>query len=89
MGIGRSESPSSELDELLKDGPFSLEQRVLQFEGQLIKRALEASGGSVTKAARLLGISHQGLAFILNGRHKDLLAVRTPVRPRRKSIIRR
>ncbi|HLA12753.1 MAG TPA: helix-turn-helix domain-containing protein [Pyrinomonadaceae bacterium] len=89
MGLGRSESPSSELDELLKDGPFSLEQRVLQFEGQLIKRALEASGGSVTKAARLLGISHQGLAFILNGRHKNLLAVRTPVRPRRKSIIRR
>lgn len=67
---------------------YSLEERVLQYEGQIIKRALESSGGSVTKAARLLGITHQGLAFILNGRHKDLLAVRSPVKPRRRSIIR-
>lgn len=67
---------------------LSLEQRVLRFEGKIIKRALEASGGSVTRAARLLGITHQGLAFILNGRHKNLLAVRTPVKPRRRSIIR-
>jgi tetratricopeptide (TPR) repeat protein len=67
---------------------YSLEERVLQYEGHIIKRALEASGGSVTKAARLLGITHQGLAFILNGRHKHLLAVRTPVKPRRRSIIR-
>lgn len=76
------------------DGEFdfesnlSLEESVLHFEGVIIKRALEASGGSVTRAARLLGITHQGLAFILNGRHKHLLAVRTPVKPRRKSIIR-
>ncbi len=67
---------------------LSLEERVLRFEGQIIKRALEASGGSVTRAARLLGVTHQGLAFILNGRHKNLLAVRTPVKPRRRSIIR-
>ena len=80
---------TSALEELLEERPLSLEQRVLQFEGQLIKRALETAGGSVTKAARLLGISHQGLAFILNGRHKNLLAVRTPVKPRRRSIIRR
>lgn len=67
---------------------ISLEDRVHRFEGRIIKRALEASGGSVTRAARLLGITHQGLAFILNGRHKNLLAVRTPVKPRRRSIIR-
>jgi len=41
----------------------------------------------VTRAARLLGVTHQGLAFILNGRHSDLLAIRTPVKRRRKSII--
>jgi DNA-binding NtrC family response regulator len=67
---------------------YSLEERVLMYEGQIIKRALEASGGSVTRAARLLGITHQGLAFILNGRHKNLLAVRSPVKSRRRSIIR-
>ncbi|CAN5608401.1 hypothetical protein BH20ACI3_BH20ACI3_13520 [soil metagenome] len=66
----------------------SLERLVLNYEGDLIRRALESSGGSVTRAARLLGISHQGLAFILNGRHRNLLSVRTPVKPRRRSIIR-
>jgi len=66
----------------------SLEELVLNFEGDLIKHALESSGGSVTRAARLLGITHQGLAFILNGRHRNLLSVRTPVKPRRRSIMR-
>lgn len=66
----------------------SLEKEVLRYEGELIQQALEASSGSVTRAARLLGITHQGLAFILNGRHKTLLTVRTPVRHRRKSIFR-
>jgi transcriptional regulator with GAF, ATPase, and Fis domain len=65
-----------------------LEDQVLTFEGDLIRQALETSGGSVTRAARLLGITHQGLAFILNGRHKSLLSIRTPVKRRRRSIIR-
>lgn len=69
--------------------PYSLEAEVLRYEGSLIRQALEASGGSVTRAARLLGVTHQGLAFILNGRQKDLLSVRTPVKHRRRSIIRR
>ena len=67
---------------------FSLDAEVLRYEGNLIRRALEDSGGSVTRAARLLGVTHQGLAFILNGRHSDLLSVRTPVKKRRRSIIR-
>ncbi|HEY6120054.1 MAG TPA: tetratricopeptide repeat protein, partial [Pyrinomonadaceae bacterium] len=66
----------------------ALEDEVLRYEGDLIKRALESSGGSVTRAARLLGITHQGLAFILNGRQKSLLGARKPVKPRRRSIIR-
>jgi tetratricopeptide (TPR) repeat protein len=66
----------------------SLEELVLNYEGDLIRRALESSGGSVTRAARSLGITHQGLAFIINGRHKNLLSVRTPVKPRRRSIMR-
>jgi transcriptional regulator with GAF, ATPase, and Fis domain len=67
---------------------FSLDSEVLRYEGNLIRRALEESGGSVTRAARLLGVTHQGLAFILNGRHRDLLSIRTPVKRRRRSIIR-
>jgi tetratricopeptide (TPR) repeat protein len=66
----------------------SLEEQVLRYEGELIRRALQASEGSVTRAARLLGITHQGLAFILNGRQKNLLPARKPVKPRRRSIIR-
>ncbi len=67
---------------------FSLDTEVLRYEGSLIRKALEDSGGSVTRAARLLGVTHQGLAFILNGRHSDLLSIRTPVKKRRRSIIR-
>ena len=67
---------------------FSLDAEVLRYEGNLIRKALEESGGSVTRAARLLGVTHQGLAFILNGRHSDLLSIRTPVKRRRRSIIR-
>jgi len=67
---------------------YSLDAEVLSYEAKLIRQALEATGGSVTRAARLLGVTHQGLAFILNGRHKDLLTIRTPVKRRRRSIIR-
>ena len=67
---------------------FSLDSEVLRYEATLIRQALEESGGSVTRAARLLGVTHQGLAFILNGRHSDLLSIRTPVKRRRRSIIR-
>ena len=65
----------------------TLEEQVKLYEANLIQQALEVSGGSVTRAARMLGITHQGLAFILNGRHKHLLASRSPVKRRRRSII--
>ena len=66
----------------------SLELQVLSYEAELIRHALQESDGSVTRAARLLGVTHQGLAFILNGRQKDLLSSRKPAKPRRRSIIR-
>lgn len=67
----------------------SLDEEVLHYERELIRNALEQAKGSVTRAARLLGVSHQGLCYIINGRHKELLAARTPVRLRRKSIIKK
>jgi tetratricopeptide (TPR) repeat protein len=78
----------SAAESMLMSAGFSLDAEVLRYEGSLIRRALEQSGGSVTRAARLLGVTHQGLAFILNGRHNDLLSIRTPVKHRRRSIIR-
>jgi tetratricopeptide (TPR) repeat protein len=66
----------------------SLDEEVLRYEAGLIKKALESADGSVTRAARLLKVTHQGLAFILQGRHKHLLPARTPVRKRRRSIMR-
>jgi DNA-binding NtrC family response regulator len=65
----------------------SLEEEVRLYEGSLIQMALKAAQGHVTQAARLMGITHQRLASILQGRHKDLLTARTPVRRRRRSII--
>jgi len=80
-------SPSAAAAVTMEPG-FSLDTEVLRYEGDLIRRALKESGGSITRAARLLGVTHQGLAFILNGRHSDLLSIRTPVKRRRRSIIR-
>jgi len=87
LTLTTNEATPAATDVALTPG-FSLDTEVLRYEGNLIRRALEESGGSVTRAARLLGVTHQGLAFILNGRHSDLLAIRTPVKRRRRSIIR-
>jgi DNA-binding NtrC family response regulator len=66
---------------------FTLPRAVHEFEAKLIERALEESSGSVTGAARLLGITHQTLNSILHQRHKQLRAKRKPVQKRLKSII--
>jgi DNA-binding NtrC family response regulator len=65
----------------------SLDEEVQLYEGSLIQMALKAAQGRVTKAARLLDVTHQRLSSILQGRHKDLLVSRTPVKRRRRSII--
>jgi len=67
----------------------SFQERVRDFEREIIAEALEETGGRVTRAAKNLGLTHQGLCYIINHRHKDLLTARTPIRIRRKSIITR
>jgi transcriptional regulator with GAF, ATPase, and Fis domain len=64
----------------------SLDEEVQLYERGLIQMALKAAQGRVTQAARLLGVTHQRLSSILQGRHKDLLTVRTPVKRRRHII---
>ncbi len=56
-------------------------------EAHFIELALKESGGSVTEAARLLGLAgHQSLLTMLR-RHKELSKVRKPIRSRRRSVI--
>lgn len=59
---------------------FSKEIQLLEHE--LIKHALESADGSITRAAKNLGISYQELHYMLDTRHKDLLQYRTPARRR-------
>jgi tetratricopeptide (TPR) repeat protein len=67
----------------------SFEEEVRKCESTLIKEALEEANGSVTRAAKMLGLTHQGLCYIINHRHKSLLAARAPIRVRRKSVMKR
>jgi transcriptional regulator with GAF, ATPase, and Fis domain len=57
-------------------------------EERFIRLALEEAGGSVTGAARLLGLNHQTLSALLERRHRNLLPLRRPAVPRRRSLIR-
>jgi len=67
---------------------FSFRRSVLKYESDLIALALNETGGSVTKAARLLGFNnHQSLTAIIATRHKELLTKRLPIRPRRQHLI--
>jgi tetratricopeptide (TPR) repeat protein len=62
----------------------ALGQDKLALEHNVIKLALEQAEGRISDAARLAGMSWQGLAYALNTRHKDLLKYRTPVRRRKR-----
>lgn len=68
---------------------YSLFEDMTRYEGEVIARALKKANGSITRAARLLGLTHQSLDFMLKGRHQHLLPSRTPIRKRHKSLIRK
>jgi CheY-like chemotaxis protein len=72
---------------------FDLNERVRTYEARYVRRALIDGEGSITRAARLLGLHHHAtLAYMLDeahGRHKDLAHLRTPPEPRKQSIINR
>ncbi|HEV2706602.1 MAG TPA: response regulator [Pyrinomonadaceae bacterium] len=73
----------------LHDEGFVLHDVILSYEGKFIREALAAEHGSVSRAARRLGIRYQSLAHILKTRHTDLLELRLPAKPRKRSFIRR
>ncbi len=72
----------------LSDPDFSLNDVIHAYEAEFIEEALEKSKGSVTHAAKLLGLKHHAsLAILLRTRHKQLLDRRTPAVPRKRSFI--
>jgi len=81
LSVGGEVKPT-EAAETLLNKPCDLQKEVLKFEGSLIKQALSKVNGSVTRAAELLNLSYQGLAYIIGTRHKDLLKERSPIRRR-------
>ena len=84
--LGAAEDEEAKSKEHSWEG-FSFKQQILDCEKALIERALRDAGGSVTRAARLLGFHHhQSLISLINSRHKDLLKTRTAVRKRRRHI---
>ena len=71
------------------DKNFTIFSAVHELEAKLISQALDEAGGSVTRAAKLLGIRHQTFLSMLNLRHRKLLEKRTPRERRLKSIIKK
>ena len=76
-------------DPAIHEKNFSLYGAVQDFEAKLIGQALDEAGGSITKAARTLGLAHQTLDTMLKTRHKSLEGKRKPAQRRLKSIIKK
>jgi len=83
----RRQAKSENAKELLFNRSLPLPDEKLKLERDLISEALAKVNGQITKAAKLLGIRYQTLAFIIESRHPELLEQRTPIhrRPRRKT----
>lgn len=73
---------------LFFNGGVTLDDAVRLVEHDLIKEALSATEGNVTAAAFRLGMkNYQTLQKKINTSHQDLLSARSPVVPRKKSIM--
>ncbi len=69
--------------DLLFNKARCLPDETLRLEGEMISQALAKVNGQITKAAKLLGIRYQTLAFIIEARHPELLKQRSPIHRRR------
>lgn len=74
-------------DPVIHETNFTLYGAVQGFEAKLIRQALDEAGGSITRAARILGLSHQTLSTMLKTRHSALAGKRSPPQKRLRSII--
>jgi tetratricopeptide (TPR) repeat protein len=80
----RGELSAEQATEVILTKPSDLSQARVDTEREMIRQALAQADGSVTHAARLLNLSYQGLAYMIDSRHKDLLPERSPVYRRQK-----
>lgn len=71
----------------LRDKNFSFYGAVHELEARLIEQALAEVGGSVTRAAKILGLKHQTLIAMMKLRHKELQSKRATPEKRLRSII--
>jgi tetratricopeptide (TPR) repeat protein len=62
--------------------PFNFHEEILRVEETLIRNTLSKVNGSITRAAKQMGMTYQGLGYIIQRRHPKLLKDRSPVRPR-------
>ena len=83
------EMSRDEAVDVLLTKPLDLDQRLLKCEHETIRQALAQTDGSVALAAPLIGRTHQGLAYMIEKRHPDLLDERTPIHRRRRKKARR
>jgi tetratricopeptide (TPR) repeat protein len=81
VALNRELTPEEATDALLNK-PFDFHEEVLKLENTLIRHMLTKVNGSVTRAAKQLGLSYQGLAYIIQRRHPNLLKERSPIRRR-------
>lgn len=79
----RGELTAEQATEVILSTPGDLQQTRLDTEREMIRQALAQANGSVTHAARLLKLSYQGLTYIIQSRHRELLKERSPIRRRR------
>src|SRR6185436_12271887 len=86
FSVLRGELKAEAATEAILTKPRNLPGEVLKFEASLIRQALAQANASVTRAAALLGMSYQGLAYVIGSRHKDLLKERSPIRKRARKI---
>ena len=76
------EITAEEATEKLFTERCDFQKEMLRYESVLIKQALVKANGRLTEAASQLGMSYQALAYIIEGRHKDLIKERSPIRRR-------
>lgn len=66
----------------LLNGRESLTEAVNDYERSLIVKALNISEGKITKAAQILGVSHQALGWVIDHRHPDVRRKPKVLKPR-------
>lgn len=83
LNISLGEVNSQDANQAIRNKTCHLQTEVLKFEEGLIRQALSQADGRLTRAASLLKMSYQALAYIIESRHKDLMDERSPIHRRR------